>query len=155
MTFYDRTCHDSGCSSIIKVIKFIARRNTYIFMIECPYLWDSFSTCAKFSEKLTPPVPHTSLSSPTPTPTVLSIGLFLWLHGWSRHIWCAISLNDNLDLHMLSLGTLVPEGPWYVLYTKGLAFTEIWHIMWFFTGTLISHTQTHSTLRGQYTDTSM
>ena len=29
---------------------------------------------------------------------------------------CAILLNDNMDLHMSSLGTLVPEGPWYVFY---------------------------------------
>ena len=31
-------------------------------------------------------------------------------------MWCAILLNDNMDLHMSSLGTLVPEGPWYVFY---------------------------------------
>ena len=53
------------------------------------------------------------LSPPTPTPTVFSAVLFLWLNRWSYHVWCAILLN-NMDLHMLSLGTLVPEGPWCV-----------------------------------------
>ena len=33
---------------------------------------------------------------------------------------------------------------------QGVKFTEVWHKMWFLTGTLIllSHTQTHSTLMG-------
>ena len=34
----------------------------------------------------------------------------------AHHIWCAILVNDNLDLHMLTLGSLVPEGPWCVFY---------------------------------------
>ena len=38
------------------------------------------------------------LSPPTPTPTVLSVVLFLWLNGWSRHIWCAVLLNHIMDL---------------------------------------------------------
>ena len=54
--------------------------------------------------------------SPTPSPTVLSVVLFLWLTGWSYYIWCAILLNVIMDLHMLSLGTLPPEGPWYVFH---------------------------------------
>ena len=92
---------------------------------------------------LSPPPPHTSLSLQTPTPTVLSIVLFLWQNGWSHHIWCAILLNDNMDLHMFSLGTLAPEGSWYVLYAKGVKLTEIWNI--FFTGTLIwYHTHKHT-----------
>ena len=50
---------------------------------------------------LSNPPPHpTSLSPPTPTPTVFSIILLLWLNGWSQHIWCAILLNVNIDLHM-------------------------------------------------------
>ena len=48
-----------------------------------------------------PPPPHpTSLSPPTPTPTVFSVILLLWLNGWLQHIWCAILLNVNIDLHM-------------------------------------------------------
>ena len=54
---------------------------------------------------LSNPSPH--LLPSTPTPTVLSVALFLWLNGWFCHIWCAILPNDNIDLHMSSLGTLV------------------------------------------------
>ena len=63
-------------------------------------------------QMLSNPLSPTSLSPPTSIPTVLSVVLFLWLNGWSRHIWCIILLNDNIDLHMTSLRTLVPEGPW-------------------------------------------
>ena len=34
----------------------------------------------------------------------------------SQHIWCAILHNDNMDLNMSSLGTLVPEEPWCMFY---------------------------------------
>ena len=73
----------------------------------------------------------------SPIPTVLSIVLFLWLNGWSRHIWCAILLNDNMDLHMSNLGTLVPEGPWCVLCSKSHNVVFYWY------SDLVSHTQTH------------
>ena len=35
---------------------------------------------------------------------------------WSHDIWCAILLNDNIELHMSTLGSLVPEGPSCVFY---------------------------------------
>ena len=44
---------------------------------------------------LTTPLPRPPSLLPTPTPTVYSVVLFLWLNGWSRHIWCTILLNDN------------------------------------------------------------
>ena len=53
-----------------------------------------------------PTLPH-SLLPPTHTPTAHSIVLFLWLNGWSHHVWCAILLNDIMDVHMLSLRTLM------------------------------------------------
>ena len=59
------------------------------------------------------------------------------------HLMCYLP-NDNMDLHMSSLGTLVPEG---TFMQQGVRFTEVWHIMWFFTGTLIwyhKHTHTHT-----------
>ena len=91
------------------------------------------------------PTPPTSLSPQTLIPNALSVVMFLWLNGWSCHIWCAILCNNNMDLHMSSLGTLVTEGPWYVFYAKGVKLTEVWHIMWLFTGTLIwYHTHTHT-----------
>ena len=48
-----------------------------------------------------------SLSNPNPTPTTHFVFFFLWLNGWSRHIWCAILLDDVMDIHMSSLRTLV------------------------------------------------
>ena len=108
-----------------------------------------------FSNFVQPPL-HTFLSPPTSTPTVLSVFLFLWLNGWSRHIWCAILCNDNMDLHMSSLVTLAPEGTWYVFYATrhqvygGLKYNVV------FTGTLIwyhRHISTDIILRGQWTDT--
>ena len=44
--------------------------------------------------------------------------LFLNLNGWSCHSWSVILLNDIMDLHMSSLGTLVPEGLWCVSCNK-------------------------------------
>ena len=65
------------------------------------------------------PTPLSSLSPPTPNSTALSAVVFLWLNEWSCHISYAILLNDIMDLHMSSLGTLralallylVPEEP--------------------------------------------
>ena len=56
------------------------------------------------------PPSRTCLSPPTPTVIVFSVVLFLWLNGWSHHI--------NMDLHISSLGTLLPEGPWCVSYAR-------------------------------------
>ena len=58
-----------------------------------------------------------SLLPPTRTSTAVDVVLFL---GWmgEHDIWCAILLNDVMDLHMSSLGTLVPEGPWCVFYAR-------------------------------------
>ena len=61
------------------------------------------------------PFPHLSVP-PAPTPTVLSVVLFLWLNRRSCRISCTNLNNDNMDLYILSLGTLVPEGPWCVFY---------------------------------------
>ena len=66
--------------------------------------------------------------------------------------------NDIMDLHMLSLDTLVPEGLWCVFYaTRFQVYWALTHNA-FFSGTLFwyhthkhthTHTNTHSTLRGQ------
>ena len=88
-----------------------------------------------------------------PSLTAFYVVLFLWLNEWLHHIWCSILLNDIMDLHMSSLGTLVLEGPWCVFYGKR---HQVWHITLFSAGTLIwsrrnmhTLTNTHSTLRGQ------
>ena len=71
-------------------------------------------------------------SNPT---TAHSVVLFLWLNGWSRHIWCATFLNDIKNVQMLSFRTLVhvlcnkvssllrSEGCSYLYYTE-------WIIHW-------------------------
>ena len=100
----------------------------------------------------TPPPLFPILSNSTPT--ALPVVLFLWLNEWSCHIRCTILLNDNMDLHMSSLGTAVPEGPWCVFFvTRHQVYWGMTHHV-FFTCTLIwyhthKHTNTHSTLRGQ------
>ena len=101
------------------------------YFIKTPYIASSplFKFCPT-----PPPLP---CQPPTPTLSVLSVVLFLWLNGWSRHIWFAI--------------TLVLEGPWCVFYaTRRQVYRGLTHNV--FTGTLIwyhTHKNTHSTLRGQ------
>ena len=109
-------------------------------------------TCPSFSDFVqpSPPLP-TLLSTPTSTPTVLSVVLFISLNGWSCHIWCAILPNDNMDL-LSSLGTLVPEGPWCVFYaTRHQVYWSLIYV--FFTGTMIwyhtfTNTQAHTAHSG-------
>ena len=98
------------------------------------------------------PLPH-FLSPPTLTPTVLSVVLFLWLNGCSHHIWCVILLNDNMDLHMPSLGTLVPEGTWCLFYaTRRQVYWGLSHnfVFYWYSDFVIAHTNpnTHSILIG-------
>ena len=80
----------------------------------------------------------------TPAPTFLSVVLFLWLNRWSQHIWCAILLNDNIDLHMLNLETLVPEGPWCVFYaTRCQVYWGLTHVVFYwYSDVVITHTNT-------------
>ena len=91
-------------------------------------------------------LPIPSLSPPTPTPAALSVVLYFWLTWWSYRTWCAILLNDIMDLHMLSLGTLVPEGRWCVFYvTRHQTHWGLTHnvnFCWY--SDLISHTKIHT-----------
>ena len=95
------------------------------------------------------PLPPTSLSSQTPTPIVFSVALFIWLNEWSGYIWCAILCNDKMDLHMSSLHTLVPKGPWCAFYaTRCQVSWGLTHEICY--SDLISHKQNRrSTLSGQ------
>ena len=94
----------------------------------------------------TPPLPC-HLQPPPPM-------LFLSLNGWSHHIWCVILLNI-MDLHMSSLGTLVPKEPWRVFYAKRVYWGLTHHVVLCRYSDLISnthkHTQTntHNIFRGQ------
>ena len=88
-----------------------------------------------------PTSPTPSLSSPTPTLTALSFVLFLWLNWQSHHIWCATLINDDMDLHMSSFGTLVPEGPWYMFYAlRCQVYWGLTHMVFRWYSDLISHT---------------
>ena len=85
--------------------------------------------------------------SPKPPPEMaIAIVLFLWLNGWSRHIWCAILLKDNMDLHRSSLGTLIPEGPWRVFYAKrSQVYWGLTHnVVFYWYSDLISQTYKHT-----------
>ena len=89
-----------------------------------------------------PPPPR--LQPPTLQLFLFLCSLFLWLNGCSRHIWCGIQLNNIMDLHMLSLGALVPEGPWCVFYgTRRQAYWGVTHnvVFWYYYN-LIPHTHT-------------
>ena len=64
---------------------------------------------------------------------------------WSRHIWCAILVNDNMDLHMSSLGILVLERPWCVFYaTRRQVYWGLTHVVFYWYSDLISHTHKHT-----------
>ena len=60
------------------------------------------------------------------------------------------SFNVIMDLHMFSLGTLVPEGPWCVFLAKRhQVYWGLTHIVVFcWHSDLISHTKTHTTHSG-------
>ena len=87
--------------------------------------------------------------------TVFSAVMFLWLNRWSCHIWCVILLNDNMDLYMSSLGTLVPEGPWCVFHaTRRQVYWSLTHNVvfdWYSDFISITHS-THNTFKGQQTN---
>ena len=94
--------------------------------------------------------------SPNHYSLCLFIALFLWLNGCICHIWCTILLNDIMDLHMFSLGTLISEGVCCVFYTTrhqiywGLTNNKCF--CWY--SDLMSHkkSRAHSKHRGQETN---
>ena len=82
------------------------------------------------------------------TSTALFVTLFFeWMDDCPA--FDVILLNNIMDLHMLSFGTLVPEEPCYACFLQqGITFTEVWHIMRLFASTLIwyhTHKQSHVT----------
>ena len=90
---------------------------------------------------------YTHPATPNPTPSLLSVVLFLWLNRWSRHIWCAIVLNDNIDLHMSSLSTRRTLMCVFCNNVSSLLSSDIlWFllVLWFD----ITYTQTHTTHPG-------
>ena len=90
------------------------------------------------------------LQPPTLNPKYLFLP-FVSLGEWviAPHLMCYFTLIwlDNMDLHMSSLGTLVPEGPCCVFYA--IRYQVYWNLMhvffllvlWFFITTKTHHTQ--------------
>ena len=76
--------------------------------------------------------------------TTLFDVFFLWLNERTCHIWCVILLINIMDLHILSLGTLVVEQLCSVFMQKGVKFTEVWHIMCFLLVLWFDITNTHT-----------
>ena len=78
------------------------------------------------------PPPFSNFVQPPPPMFFLFSCLFDWM---GDHATFGV-LFYLMDLHMSSLGTLVPERPWCVLWNKAWN-SLFWHIIWIFTGTLI------------------
>ena len=84
-------------------------------------------------------------------PFALFVVLFLSVNGWLCHVWCANLLNVILCLHMLSLSTLVPEGPCCVFYaTRHQVYWGMTHnVVFCWYSDLISHTNTSNATMDQ------
>ena len=83
-----------------------------------------------------------------PTLTAVSVVLFLWLNGWSCHIWYTVLRNEIVDLQMFSLATLVPD-LMCVLYNRPWCmFQDYWglthYVVFCWYSDLISQTQKHT-----------
>ena len=85
--------------------------------------------------------------------TTLFVALFLWLNGWSCHIWWVFYL---IIVWIYRYQTWVP---WYQkdfavsFMQQGIKFTEVWHKCGFFASTLIG-CLTHSLKGTQHTQES-
>ena len=83
-----------------------------------------------------------------PPPLFFLLSCFFWLNKWSCHVWCAILLNGDMNLHISSLGTLVPKGDWFVFYATILlrsnAECGFLLVLWFSITHMQTHTHTHT-----------
>ena len=125
---------------IFKVLYIVGRGVLTLLFYEDPL----YCLTHPFSKFCPPPPPTTPTSLPprTHSPTALSVVMFLWLNGWSHHIWCVILVNNDMDLYMSSLGTLVPEGPWCLFYaTRRQIYRSLTHnVVFYWYSDLISNT---------------
>ena len=80
---------------------------------------------------LPPPPPQLPCHLQPPSPLLFLLFCLFWVNEWSRHIWCAILLNENMDMHTSNLDTLVPEGPWCLFYVTRC------HIYWSLTDNVV------------------
>ena len=98
------------------------------------------------------PLLHTPVApNPNPHPTVIYVVRFLCYFCCPVCYLFAILLNDNMDLHMLSLGTLVSEGQWCMFYaTRHQVYRGLTHMFFYwYSNITYTHANSHSTLRGQ------
>ena len=90
-----------------------------------------FKFCPTFSYHLQPPPPLFFLLS-----------CFFGSMGDCSTFDVLFYFNNNMDLHMMSLGILDLDA---CFMQQGVKFTKVWDVMLFFTGTLVwHHTQTHN-----------
>ena len=144
MKFFKNGCNGGGVGSIMGGWEILeVSLHSWKRGVNPVILWRAPLTLPTPFFKIWPPPSPTFLSPPTPT--ALTVVVFLWLIGWSRHTWCATLLNDSMDLYTSSLSTLVPEGPWYMFYaTRHQVYWGLtYNVVFYWYSNLISHTHKH------------
>ena len=88
-----------------------------------------------------PPPSFPNFAQPTPLP-ISHFPVTSWFPSLSGDIWCAILLNHNMGLHMLSLVIFSPDGPWCVFHaTRHQVYWGLTHNVAFY-WVYITHTNT-------------
>ena len=84
-----------------------------------------------------PPSPILSCRLQPPPPTTHPVVLFLWVNGWSRHIWFYLMISWMCTCQAL--------GPWCVSYaTRRQIYWSLTHdVVFYWYSDLMSHTKTH------------
>ena len=94
------------------------------------------------------PLPHTFLSTLTLTPVHPPFFLLSCFFGWMGDHTMFDVLFYLMIIWIYTCPPLVPQFQKNLdvcFMQQGVTFTEVWHIMWFFTGTLIwCHTHKHT-----------
>ena len=76
--------------------------------------------------------PSLSLSPPTSSHTVLSVVLFLWMNGWSCHIWCVVLwfLITNTNTHSKFRGQRLTHPYKYILTPPAICSQQLFALYW-------------------------
>ena len=80
---------------------------------------------------LPPPLPPLPCHLQPSSPLLFLLFCLFWVNEWSQHIWCAVLLNENMDMHTSNLDTLVPEGSWCLFYVTRC------HVYWSLTDNVV------------------
>ena len=81
------------------------QRIPYLLVLCTPYFGSLY-----FLNLSTHPPPLSNLHSHC----FFFVTLFRWLNGLLHHIWYVVLVNDIMDLHIFSLGIILPEGSFCV-----------------------------------------